>query len=190
MKYGFPEKEFFDGVYFVPFWASLIRVIYLGKLHLERDTRLIRSRVFHGSRCWISMEVYSSFGALFNRSSLNAIETGGPKVTYEGTEYLLNMDINLGARFYLNDFTTWTLGLGVGGSFQQFSSTFAKVLNHQDYGFSGTANFHTSLGFLPSENWYFGIGYKLMRIRARFLHRPESAYFSTFWNLLVVMPLK
>jgi len=159
------QSRSFEGVYFIPFLGLSIPGELSWKTPLGQEYEIDQNSGFSfGADVGYQWKyIYSSFGALFNRSSLNAIQTGGPKITYEGTENLLNMDFNLGARFQINHFTTFNLGIGLGGCFQQFSSTFAKVLEHQDYDYLGTYNFHTSLGFQPGDHWYMGLGYKLLR---------------------------
>lgn len=167
------SSKSFSGVYFIPFLGASIPGELSWKTPLGKKHKIDQDLGFSlGADVGYQWKyLYSSIGATFNRSSLNAIEIGGPKISYEGTEYLLNMDFNLGARFNLNRFTTFNLGVGLGGCFQQFSSTFAKALDHEDYDLLGTYNFHTSLGFKPGDHWFFALGYKL-------LHTTELEFYT------------
>lgn len=178
------QSRSFEGVYFIPFLGLSIPGELSWKTPLGQEYEIDQNSGFSfGADVGYQWKyIYSSFGALFNRSNLNAIQTGGPKITYEGTENLLNMDFNLGARFQINHFTTFNLGIGLGGCFQQFSSTFAKVLEHQDYDFLGTYNFHTSLGFQPGDHWYLGLGYKLLRSNEMEFYTARNLHIFQFFG--------
>ena len=48
--------------------------------------------------------------------------------------------------------------------FQDYSATLAHSFEHNDFDFTSTYNFSSSINFYPKKNFNIGIGYKFIRV--------------------------
>lgn len=107
---------------------------------------------------------FTSVGFKYNHSTLDSINLGGPNMSFKGKENLFGLYLSEGMTLSFGNKWSASSSIGLGFVFQDYSALLANTFDHNDFDFTSTYNFSTSINFSPKENFYIGLGYKFIRV--------------------------
>ena len=118
-----------------------------------------------GAECGYQWDLFfTSIGFKYNQSTLKSIELGGTTMSFEGKEYLFGLFLSEGITLSFREKWSFSASIGLGFVFQDYSALLARTFDHNDFDFTSTYNFSTSINFYPTENFNIGLGYKFIRV--------------------------
>ena len=100
----------------------------------------------------------------YSQSKLDSIDLGGPTMSFVGKEHLFGGAISEGFSLSLGEKWSISPSVGIGFMFQDYSALLASTFDHNDFDFTTTYNFSTSISFYPKDNLLIGLGYTYMRV--------------------------
>lgn len=100
----------------------------------------------------------------YSQSKLDSIDLGGPVISFVGKEHLFGGAISEGFSLSLGEKWSISPSAGIGFMFQDYSALLAGTFDHNDFDFTTTYNFSTSISFYPKDNLLIGLGYTYMRV--------------------------